>query len=216
MLENEKKEGKYSSTIYKIELMAIFLLLFLVISLFWGKYSISSPSITGFVSVDMKTQPVNIFVDKSKNFILTSERETPFNLTSFRLSGKVDGEGRVEVLLDNGLDQQLVVFSNIEQKREGKNRITAMAVENEKGLDPSSTNTEEVSWLIILPWEGYAADVPGELSADVLTSSGSFIRRCGETCYMWLPLDKDRAYKFIVRTDPGTTVTINEIAYTIE
>ncbi len=75
---------------------------------------------------------------------------------------------------------------------------------------------EEESWLVVTPWEGYAADVPGTLGSDEVTSSGKFIRYCGDTCYMWMSLDKDKAYKVIVRTDPGTVVAINEIVYTLE
>ncbi len=96
------------------------------------------------------------------------------------------------------------------------NLITTLTVKNDDELNRPQKSTEEETWLLVTPGEGYTANIPRILGPNEETFSGGFAKKCGDTCYMWMPMDKGKAYKFIVRTDPGTEVNINEIIYTIE
>ena len=72
----------------------------------------TSTSMTGYLSVDMIKQNVDLTIDHCQDFIFTSSSEDEFSLNSLGLSGKVIGSGVVEVYLENGQGQELLVYTN--------------------------------------------------------------------------------------------------------
>jgi hypothetical protein len=178
-----------------------------------------TPQIVGFVPVEIKSQPIDLDAKTSTSFIVFSEKEAEFALTSLRLSGEVIGEGRAEIVLDNGLGQELAIYSNIKQK-EG-NMITGMSVSDEPTQLPENANIEDVpaeqAWFKITPSENPLAETPRkEVSDDKRTISGKFQYECGEACYMSMKMRKGLFYTLKVRLDAGTEVKINELKYTLE
>lgn len=179
------------------------------------------PGIVGFVPVEIKSQPINLIAQEPTSFILFSEKEEPFELTSLRLSGMVIGEGRAEIVLDNGLGQELLVYSNLKQKQ--GNLITGMAVTSDQEGEPlpEGAKIENVepqkAWLKITPDSVPIRESPvTELTSDKQTVSGDFDHACLDTCYMNMKLQKGLYYTLKVRVDAGTEVRINELKYMLE
>jgi hypothetical protein len=173
--------------------------------------------ITGFVPVEIKSQPINLVAKEPKGFVLSSERGEQFNLTSLRLSGEVTGTGRAEIVLDNGLGQELLIYSNIKEKK--GNMITGMAVGTGNEA-PSNTKAEEApenAWLMITPSQEQLAEGPRtELGAGKEAVQEKFQHSCVDTCYMEMRMQRGLYYTLKVMVDAGTEVTINELAYVLE
>lgn len=178
------------------------------------------PGIVGFVPVEIKSQPIDLYAAVPSRFVLFSEKEQAFELTSLRLSGEVIGQGRAEIVLDNGLGQELIIYSNVKQKQ--GNMITGMAVTAEDGEPlPADAKIDTVAadqaWLMITPGEGTLQESPSrELGNDQQTISGKFQHTCLDTCYMNMKMQKGLYYTLKVRLDPGTEVRINELKYMLE
>ena len=176
--------------------------------------------IVGFVPVEIKSQPIEIFADKPSAFLLFTEKENAFNLTAFRISGEVTGTGRAEILLDNGLGQELLIHSNIRQKQ--GNLITGMAVDDGIGEPlPKDAKIEPVdannAWLIIAPQTELQVEGPvTELEDSKRTEAGAFQYSCIDTCYMNMKLQKGLYYLLKIRVDAETNVRINELKYMLE
>lgn len=177
------------------------------------------PGIVGFVPVEIKSHPLDITATDSRSFVLFSEKDDHFNLTSLRLSGSVIGEGRAEIVIDNGLGQELLVYSNIKNKQ--GNLITGMAVGDEEEPLPEGVpivpEEPASAWLKISPEEGTLNEqVSIVLSADKKTVPGEFDHSCRDTCYMNMKMQKGLYYTIKIRLDAGTSVNINDMKYTME
>lgn len=175
--------------------------------------------IVGFVPIEIKSQLIDLTADAPSAFILFTEKETLFNLTSLRLSGEVRGNGRAEIVLDNGLGQELLIYTNVKQKQ--GNLITGMAVSDEGEPMPEDAKIEQVTqstaWLMISKDTQAGAERPaGDLGDDKRTESGVFQHSCVDTCYINMKMQKGLYYTIKVRLDEGTTVKINEMNYMLE
>ena len=86
----------FKDSLHRIELLLAVGLLIVLISVFSvGKLDLSEsiglPEITGFVSSDPIIQNLDLEIEQSQKFQLSTEDS--FKLTSFRLDGSVEGEG---------------------------------------------------------------------------------------------------------------------------
>ena len=174
--------------------------------------------IVGFVPIEIKSQQIDLSAPVSTSFVMFSEKNMLFNLTSFRMSGEVTGEGRAEIVLDNGLGQELLIYSNIKQ-RQG-NLITGMSVSDEGDPLPADAKISPVAppqaWLKISAGEELGEMPKRELGDDKETVSGRFQHECRDTCYMNMKMKQGLYYTLKVRVDPGTEVKINELKYVLE
>ena len=114
----------------KLQKIEITIAVLLVLGL--TAFLIGNPNITGFLSLDFVMQDLNLTLSQSQNYIITSTNPEPFTLTSFKISGEMIGDGRVEIYIDNGQSQQLLVYRNVKQKQRGMALITGMFIEGEK------------------------------------------------------------------------------------
>ncbi|MBW2966896.1 hypothetical protein KY362_00260 [Candidatus Woesearchaeota archaeon] len=177
------------------------------------------PGIVGFVPVEINNQPLNLEAKEPKSFVLFTDKEEPFQLTSFRLSGTVAGEGRAEIILDNGLGQELVIYSNVKPQR--GNLITGMAVseESENPLPEDIKVNEiphETAWLRIAEKPDIAAETPTTELDNKRAVAGEFENSCTDTCYMNMNMHDGAYYTLKVRVDPGTEVRITSLKYTLD
>ncbi|MFH1064644.1 MAG: hypothetical protein V1729_06180 [Candidatus Woesearchaeota archaeon] len=183
------------------------------------------PGIVGFVPLAISNQQIDLFALEPKSFLLFSERTEPFLLTSFRLTGQITGTGRVEITLDNGIGQELLVYSNIKDKQ--TNLITGMAtaeegssstgsVPAEKVGIPPTPNTDDGAWFKIMPQDITTEGPSIESGNDKQTVSGHFKDECGETCYINMKMQTGLYYTLKVKMDPGTEVRITELTYTLD
>jgi len=174
-----------------------------------------SPQIVGFVPVEIMSQPIDLVATESRSFILFTDREQLFNLTSLRISGEVIGSGRAEIVLENGLGQELWTYSNIKQKQ--GNMITGMAVnEEDNNLPTEKDELKNQTWLIITPGDAIAENPEKQLTDGRETVTGKFQNSCTDTCYMNMKMQKGLYYTLKIRVDAGTQVNINELKYTID
>ena len=79
-------------------------------------FALNKPSITGHVLININRQSLDIVIDESQNFLLSSDSVEPFVITSFKVSGNITGDGQVKVYIDTGRGQRVLVFENIQKK----------------------------------------------------------------------------------------------------
>jgi hypothetical protein len=175
--------------------------------------------IVGFVPLEIKSQPIDLSSNGPSAFLLFSEKDDAFNLTSFRISGEVTGTGRAEIVLDNGLGQELLIYSNIKQKQ--GNLITGMAVDEAGEPLPDDAKIEQVqkesAWLMISADTKSTVEGPKtELGDNKRTEAGVFQHSCVDTCYMNMKMQKGLYYTLKIRVDAGTEAKINELKYMLE
>jgi hypothetical protein len=216
----------------KNKILVIEIMLAVVLLIFIGAFALDrffptpavpletgAPGIVGFVPLEIKSQPLNLVATESTNFVLFSEKGEQFELTSLRLSGLVKGDGRVEIVLDNGLGQELLIYSNVKNKQ--GNLITGMSVTDEGEPLPEGAEIEDVApdqaWLKITPGEAALAELPTiELGDSKQAADGEFQHNCVDTCYMSMKMQTGLYYTLKVKVDPGTEVNINELKYMLE
>lgn len=177
----------------------------LVFAMFvFGMTFLPNPGITGHVLMDAGYQILDISVDESQVYVMSSDYEDPLTITSLRLSGEIIGEGKAEVYLDNGAGQKLLLYSNILDSRE-VNHITGMAVADEEDI-------EEKALLNLIPAEktGY---IDAELEDGVVFDSGKFANRCKETCIINMELSKDINYKLEFKVSEGVELRLEHMIY---
>jgi len=171
----------------------------------------SKPGITGFVSTESHYQALDLDVDHSGTYVLKSSTGAPITLTSFSLSGSVQGTGTANVYLNNGKGTKLKIWSNTKPKSSGLGEITGVsnkitgAVVKEGEPTPASI-LEVVPGKQLYEYE----DIPEGYTP----VSGPFKQECLETCLLPEDLFTNAQYELIVKLEPGTTLLIEELVYT--
>lgn len=198
-----------ANTLQKIEIIVSIGLILVLTAFLLG-----NPNITGYLSLDFVMQDLNLTLSQSQNYIITSTNPEPFILTSFKISGEVIGDGRVEVYLDNNQGQQLLVYKNVKQKQRGMGLITGMFIAGEKQTEKEKAKKE--SYLVIKPGEDIQNPKMLELSEKEETVSEIFSNECTDTCFIKMELSDKIAYNLIFKIEPGTTLKLDNIVYTIE
>lgn len=160
----------------------------ILFSLFVGK-----ANITGFVPAESFSQKLDMDVESSQRFVISSEAGA-LKLSSLSMSSIVYGDGLVNVYLSDGVTRWLV-FSN--KKRQGSSfeHITGMAVSS---LDIAPG--EKLDKIESLP-DGYT------------TRSGAFPNECIETCVLDPGLFARSSLYLDVILEPGTSLHISEIRF---
>ncbi|MFC1741584.1 hypothetical protein ACFL3V_03545 [Nanoarchaeota archaeon] len=177
------------------------------------------PTVVGFVPIEVRSQPIDLVAKEPTSFIIFSEKEAGFDLSSLRISGSVTGKGRAEIVLDNGQGQELLIYSNV-KKRQG-NLITGMSVTDDSKPLPESAKVERLddsqAWFKITRDEEIQTEGPvTALGDDRIAVSGGFEHTCLDTCYMNMKMQKGLYYTLKVRVDPETEVRINALTYILE
>ncbi len=177
--------------------------------------------IVGFVSIKMESQQMSISAIQPTTFVLFSEKDQAFNMTSLRFSGEVIGKGRAEITLDNGLGQELLVYSNV-RKRQG-NMITGMATATEE-VDsnlPEGVSREDVTSnpqaLIKMTLTDFMTDGPSRIvdgGREILEEK--FEDSCIDTCYINMKMQKGLYYKLKLKIDPDTEIKLTKLTYMLE
>lgn len=198
-------EEETKKRLHQFEIIgAVVLLLVSVISLF------PDTGITGYVSVDVRKQPVDIAVANSQSYLLTTTSEEGFELTSFKISGELIGEGKASVYLDNGQGQKILVFTNIIDSRKGLGSVTGM--KEISGL-VTGPDTEAQGDLIL----EYLENIDGsfrDLKDQEELFSGKFEEKCVDSCFINMPLNSDLSYLLLFYVEEGAILNINEVVYT--
>jgi len=158
------------------------------LALFVGK-----ANITGFVPAESFSQKLDIDVDVSQRFVISSEAGS-LKLSSLSLSGSIYGNGLVNVYLSDGVTRWLA-FSNKKKKGSSLEHITGMAVSS---LDISPG--EKLGRIESLP-DGY------------VTYSGAFSNECAETCVLDPGLFSRSMLYLDVVVEPGTSLHVSELRF---
>lgn len=193
--------------IHQIEIMVAVILLLISIASFFPK-----PGITGYVSVETKKQKIDLTIANSQSYIMTTNSQEPFYLTSIKLSGEVVGEGIAKVYISSSQGQKILIYSNVVKKEGGMNTVTGMGkITGNAVRDDSKT---EGDYLVIEHLENIEGGL-GAISKDESLISGSFKDECMDSCFIEMLLNKDMAYQLLLYVEEGTILKINEIGYTI-
>jgi hypothetical protein len=169
-------------------------------------------NITGHVSVEAGYQVLNLEIAESQAYTVTSDYENPIKLTSMRLSGEVIGDGRVEVILDTGLGQRLLVYTNAVEKVEenqitGMGRVTGMAIKEAEEIKEKA--------LLNLVFAGSLEAIEAEDPERGELKTGKFANECRETCLMEMELSRDINYKLEFKVSNGTQLRLDNMIYGI-
>jgi hypothetical protein len=155
----------------------------------------TGPSITGYVATETFSKPLNIKIAESQRYFV--ESEVDIALTAFALSGKVDGEGLVNVYLVDESENKLLIFSNKAKSSTAMTHITGLAI-----IDVKLT-------------AGKKLDLIESLDDKYVTSSGSFVNQCEQTCLLNPTIFNGDKFTLDFIVDPGTEFTVTNVRYTI-
>ena len=204
----------------KIQIFFVFVLIVVFLIAAWSAVLIfSNPSITGHVPVNIYTQNLNLVINKSQNFLLTSDNSEPFIITSFKISGNITGDGQVKIYIDTGKGQKILVYDNIQKKdtptglHEITGSITDKSIKNATGKNISNDD----KWLVIKPIKTLLEkEVFDEVGNDEILVKGYFNQQCIETCLMKMEISREIAYRLIFLVEDATVLKINKILYQTE
>ena len=169
-------------------------------------------NITGHVSVEAGYQALNLEIAESQAYVVTSDYDNPIKLTSMRLSGEVIGDGKVEVILDNGIGQRLLVYTNAVDKIEtdqitGMSRVTGLAIKEAEQVKEKA--------LLNLVFAGNLDAIDATVPEGGQLRTGKFANECKETCLMEMDLSKDINYKLEFLVSNGTQLKLDNMMYGI-
>lgn len=166
-------------------LLSVILLVVFVLTL-----AMSQPSITGYVPTKILSQSLDLTVRESQRYWLTMAK--PMELTSIAISGKVKGNGLVNIYLNDG-EKRKLIYTNIRRKGGSMESITGMTTSD----------------LVLKP--GERLHEKNELPKGFVTFEGSFANSCFETCVLDLPTKERLSLDVIV--DEDTEVKITELSF---
>ena len=196
--------------IHQIEIIVAAVLLLISIASFFP-----DSGITGFVSIETKKQKLDLSIENSQSYILTTSSKEPFQITSLKLSGEIVGQGTVKAYIDNGQDQRILIYSNIIRKDTGLRSITGMDKITGNVIEADTAQEDSQTDLVI----EYLDNIQGELGALSDEESlfiGNFESQCIESCFIEILLKEDIAYQLLFYVEEGTVLKLNEIVYTIK
>lgn len=170
-------------------------------------------SITGHVSVEAGYQSLDMLIEESQSYVISSDYEDSLIITFMRLSGEVIGDGRAEVIIDNGLGQRLIVYSNLEEEQE-PNLITGMKSNKITGMVVGEEEMDKLSLLNLIE-RGKLSDLSLELPKGRILTKGKFANVCKHTCLMEMELSRDSNYILEFKVSEGTKLRLDNMIYGI-
>ena len=196
---------------FKIQILLVFVLLIIMFTL-----SFNNPTITGNIPANVYTQKLDLVINESSNFLLTSDNLEPFIITSFKISGNVIGNGQAEIYIDTGRGQNILVYKNIVKREDDQLELfelTGQAVENIEG---ENVNRHD-KWLVIKPIKILLKKEDFDLIGnDEYLVNGNFMWQCRDTCLMNMEMYRKVAYRLVFLVEEGTTLKIDEILFQTE
>jgi hypothetical protein len=204
-------------TIYKLEIFAAIIGIF-VIGLFLLP---TPPTFTGYVSglnLTIYSQNLDVLVDGSQSYTLTTG-DGNLHLKSFMLDGEVIGQGRAEILLDNGKGQQLMIYENVQKKPDysGPQFMTGItaSITGKSISDIEGVEEKQGVYLVMQPKNAINYEfLP--LKEDEEIVPGEFYSVCKETCNMPKFIFNSHTYELVFRLERGTSVKLKEIKYILQ
>jgi len=204
--------------IYKLEIFAAIIGIFVI-----GMFMLPTPpTFTGYVSglnLTIYSQSLDLEIDGSQSYTLTTADGT-LHLRSFMLDGEIIGDGRVEILLDNGKGQQSLIYDNKQKKMEyGPSPITGITAHpitgNVIGGESEDAELKQGVYLVMQPKNTINYEfLPVKEDEEII--SGEFYSVCAETCNMPKDLFNSDTYELIFRLEKGTAVKLKEIKYILQ
>ena len=192
----------------KLPIQFLLITLFL---LFLGAITLYKPSITGFVPLNVYTQDIELVLTESGNFILSTDAIEPFVISSFRISGEIIGNGQVNIAIDTGRGQKIVVYKNLKDssKKGGFTKITGRVMRNIK----QETSDSKAKWLVIKPIKPLLEREVFEDVNDTEIKSGVFEDQCIQSCTMSMEMSRDVNYRLVFLVEKGTTLKVNKVTF---
>ncbi len=117
------------------------LLSYMVVFLAAVSFFFLDPKFTGYVTTDAYSEPVRITAYGEKEYSFAGNAEG-VEINSFMMSGKVYGEGKVSIFLEDENGQRFVVFTNREES--AFNLITGLAGKEGKGVGSSQSENNGI------------------------------------------------------------------------
>lgn len=167
----------------------------------------TSGLITGYASVNTLAKNLDIMIDKSTSFELVSATGEPVYINEFRLSGAIVGSGVVKVFI-RGEDKDYLVFTNVGLRDTKPSPITGMAIASSAVEVPVAEESENLQ----LKESGNLPFL--ELSNEFVVN-GVFENECIDSCYLPLSEFNKTSFTFSVYLEPGTTISLSRMYYTV-
>ena len=202
-------------TTYKFEIFAAILGILVV-----GMVLLPTPlTFTGYVSglnLTIYSQNLDVLIDGSQSYTLTTADKT-LHLKSFMLDGEVIGQGRAEILLDNGKGQQFLIYENVQKKPDysGPQFMTGIGITGKSISDIEGVEEKQGVYLVMQKKNPINYEFTS-LKADEEIVSGEFYSVCKETCNMPEYIFNSHTYELVFRLEKGTAVKLKEIKYILQ
>lgn len=183
--------------------------LFVAISLLFVAtlFLFNDSGITGHVTADFRSQTLNLAVEQSQMFSLTTNQAEPIYISSFRMSGEVIGGGSVEAYIESN-GERLLIFKNVKEREQGLPSVTGLAVAAEP---PAEEALLLLNYVDTLEWKEETS-----LSDAEEFIEGSFNNQCKDTCFIEMSVSSEQGYRLIFMIEPGTKLNIHKIIYTLK
>lgn len=201
MKESTKKR------VHEIEIIAAATLILVSVALLFSR-----PGITGYISYETKIHKIDLTIANSQSYVLTTDSNNPFYITSLKLSGDVIGDGVVKAYLSSN-DQKILIYSNTVKKKRGLQGITSMSRITGRVIGTDSESEEDG---IVIAYLENIEEGPEAIAEDEILSSGKFEDSCADSCFIELLLNKDTSYQLLFYIEEGTILNLNEIVYTVK
>ncbi len=200
-------------SVHKLEIVASFFVIITLSIFLFSPYIKITGHVSG-VNVTFYTQTLDILVDSSKSYSLVADN--PLNLKSFMISGEVLGEGRVEILLDDGQGTQYLVYDNVIKKITPRSFITGRALDETQDVNENADVIIEKSglWFVVNQKSKSGRYEFRQLEENEEIKSGKFLLASKETKNLPKGVFSDN-YELVFRLEQGTSIKIDEVKYTL-
>ncbi len=202
--------------------------------------------ITGFVSATTYVQEVNTVIEQDSGYVLIPSDfdNSPTELRSLRVSGKIYGSGVVKIFLEEESGSRYLVFSN--QKVKSFNRITGFAVNVNPSTGTTMGETENLPFIFkeapsVKSYETYEKEEKSNINIKTESATGLVSGTPSKEDLEFDPLSgipddenrpqtsefkgecvetcaffsKETYFKFVFQIEDGTYLQLTEVIYTI-
>jgi len=192
--------GDKKKTLFRVEIVVIILLILAIPLLFFR------PTVTGFVSTNTYGQVIGLTFTESQALAMRASQQIA--LDSISAAGEITGNGAVAIYISNSDgSERTLVYTNAIMEDKRKNLITGYSVGAAYAQEePAQDISVEIDLAEKLEWQPSLSDTAA--------STGPFTG-CVDSCFLNSEKFTGSEFKILVYVEPGTSVKLAEVFYTV-
>ena len=203
---------KFKERFHRLEILLVISLLVIlvgIISIRMIDFSKEDevPKIVSFIFAESMEKNLSLELHQSQIFSLLIE--DPFEFTSFRLSGFIEGEGPVQIFLENSGEERLLIYTNIREKIKPDDLITGLV-----SSDAQEKTNKDTSLDFTLRRKQIIPQLNLEITEDQELKEGVFYNECAETCFIDASFSQTTNYRLVFYIGENVKLRLNKLVYT--